>query len=107
MGSFYESYNRSEAEKLDEVEAFQELAGKYPTLGEALWGHPATKERPKAVPAMTLMLSTRDGRVRWQLSSQNADKGFGGVVRDPGDPLGSVEKSLLSRDFDEWVKKGK
>jgi len=107
MSKFYEHYNKQSTEKLDALEAVQELAGVYPEIGEALWGHSPTKENPKAVPPMTLMLSIRDGRVRWQLSSQDSHQGFGGVVRTPSDPLKAIEQALLSGDFDQWSKKGK
>jgi hypothetical protein len=107
MSKFYESYNANSTEKLDALEAVQELAQKYPEIAEALYGHTPTQAEPKGVPAMTLMLSIRDGRVRWQLSSQESNQGFGGVVRDPASPLEAIEKAVLSGDFDRWAKKGK
>ncbi len=76
----------------------------YPTLARALREQSKGLGDSADMPAMTLMIFAREGKLKFSLSSQEWPRTYYGVISDAGDVLGSVERALAANEG-EWSKK--
>jgi hypothetical protein len=77
------------------------VRAKYPLLADALLGNELTRSGGPVRPPLSLIVSTKDGRLRFSLSSPEASKTYFGKIDDPGAILESVER-CLREGAGEW-----
>lgn len=87
-----EARSRNSGELANEPDGFRQ---EFPGLADALIGVASGKDGD-AIPAHTLMMFVREGRLRFSLSSQESDIVLFGEVADPSAGLSGVEACLAS-----------
>jgi len=80
------------------------LAAEFPTLAEALAGSSLDVKAADRIPPLTLMIFSKEGKLRFSLSSRDFPRAFYGSVGDPMRVLESIEDALMN-DQGEWSTK--
>lgn len=83
------------------------LTKSYPTLAKALRGTDRERGDAEDRPGLTLMLFSRDGMLKFSLSSQDWPRTYYGQVSDASEPLMSVELALVANQGEWSVKRQK
>jgi len=104
MSNFLDSYSGDGA--LGEtLQAWHDaVRAKYPLLADAMLGNELTKKDGPLRPPFSLIIGTKDGRLRFSLSNPEASKTYFGKIDDPSDILGSCE-ACLREQSGEWSLK--
>lgn len=76
----------------------------YPSIAAALVGEPDWERDRSKRPPYSLIISDREGRLRFTLSNQDATRTYHCQITDAGDVLGSIE-TALAHNQGEWVTK--
>lgn len=104
MSNFLDGYS-STNRMGDELQAWYDVVSKnYPLLASALLGNELTRKDEPLRPPFSLIISTKDGKLRFSLSSQEASKTYFGKIDDPAAILESCEACLRDQ-AGEWSLK--
>jgi len=106
MGSFADNAILPANPVDDNMGWMTKLDGKYPSLASALSGEIGWEKNGGKRPPLSLIIFTRDGRLRFTLSNPEWNRTYHCQITDPSDPLGSVEMALAANQG-EWVTKKK
>lgn len=89
----------------DQLEAWYDVVAKdYPLLAQALLGNEHTRKDGPVRPPFSLIVSVKDGKLRFSLSNPEASKTYFGKIDDPGAILASCE-ACLREGQGEWSLK--
>jgi hypothetical protein len=83
------------------------LSTKYPEVTNALEGTPGWKPGKDGLPAMTLMLFSKDGRLKAMLSSKESLRGWSVTLDATEDVLGAVEAAMAAGKGEWFTKRAK
>lgn len=104
MSNALDAYSRP-SNPLEENDAWlATFAVKYPCLADALVGTEGRSSSGPVRPPMSFILGTKDGRLRFSLSSRSGSRTYFGPIDDPNDVLGAAERCLAGNGG-EWVTK--
>jgi len=104
MSTFLDSYH-APANPLEEVDAwYGHLAEKYPLLADALLGNAKLGTKGPVRPPLSFILSSKEGKLRFSLSSPDSSRTYFGSIDDPSEPLAAAER-CLGASSGEWVTK--
>jgi len=104
MSNFLDAYNGNGALGEALQQWHDAVRAKYPLLADALLGNELTRKDGPVRPPLSLIISTKDGRLRFSLSNPEASKTYFGKIDDPSDILGSCE-ACLANQSGEWSMK--
>lgn len=104
MSNFLDGYNRP-YNPLKENDGWANvMQAKYPLLVDAMVGSVGSGASGPTRPPLSFILSSKDGKLRFSLSSPEASRTYFGPINDPSDPLMSAE-TCLQASSGEWVTK--
>jgi len=83
---------------------YEHLALKYPNLADALLGNAKNGAKGPVRPPLSVMISAKEGRLRFCLSSPDSSRSYFGPIDDPCEPLEAAERALAACQG-EWVTK--
>lgn len=104
MSSFEEGFARPWNPESDNCEWLPTLKPLYPKIAAALEGQVGWENDSQKRPPYTLMIGTRDGRLRFTLSNPEVDRMYACQITNASDVLGSIE-SALAHNEGEWFKR--
>lgn len=104
MTNFLDSFERPYNPAEDEAKWAGVLGDKYPNLTLALMGDSPDRKNGPIRPPMSLIISKKNGKLRFLLSSPDSARTYFGPDIDANDCLGSIESSL-ERGLGEWITK--
>lgn len=82
----------------------EHIATPYPTLAAALVGEEDWEKGQGRRPPLSLIITNREGKLKFTLSNPEWPSTYHCQVTDPRDVLGSVEAALAANKG-EWVRK--
>jgi hypothetical protein len=107
MSTFEQSF-KGAVNPLQENDAWTPLLNQmYPELCNALEGTPGWKPGKDGLPAMTLMVFAKDGKLKAMLSSRESLRGWSCSLEPTSDVLGAVETAMASGKGEWFTKKSK
>lgn len=104
MSNSLDGYNGDSALG-DQVQRWHDaVRAKYPLLADALLGNELTRNGGPVRPPLSLIVSTKDGKLRFSLTSPEAARTYFGKIDDPAAILESCEACLRDQSG-EWSLK--
>ncbi len=104
MSNFLDAYH-APLNPIEEDSAWADVMQKrYPLLVDAMVGSEGSGRSGPTRPPLSFILSKKDGRLRFSLSSPESSRTYFGPINDPSDPLMSAE-TCLQAGSGEWVTK--
>lgn len=104
MSNVLDGYQRSESNG-EALQAWYDVVkAMYPNLAQALLGNELTRNGGPVRPPLSLIISLKDSKLRFSLTSPEASKTYFGKIDDPKDILGSCERDLAT-GAGEWSMK--
>ncbi len=104
MSNFLDGYHRA-SNPLTENDAWADAMQKrYPLLVDAMVGSEGSSASGPTRPPLSFILSAKDGRLRFSLSSPQSSRSYSGPINDPTDPLMSAETCLEAGSGEWWTK---
>lgn len=97
---FEKSWNPTDGDKLwaDVMQL------KYPLIVDAMTGSGPKLRSGESRPRMSLILTARNGELRFSLSNPECSRSYSGPITDPSDPLMSAERALMEGTGKWWDK---
>lgn len=83
---------------------YEALAITCPMLADALMGSASLGKAGPVRPPLSFILSVKEGKLRFSLSSPDASRTYFGAIDDPCEPLAAAERCLAA-SAGEWVTK--
>lgn len=106
--SSFESAFKGNPNPLTENDSWTGLLNvKYPELTNALEGTPGWKPGKDGLPAMTLMVFAKDGKLKAMLSSRESLRGWSCSLEPSDDVLGAVEAAMATGKGEWFTKKNR
>jgi len=106
MGSFADNAIVPQNPVDDNIGWMSKLEPAYPNVAFALAGEIGWEGNKLKRPPLSLIISVREGRLRFTLSNPEWHRTYHCQITDPGEPLKSVEMALAANQG-EWVTKRK
>lgn len=104
MSSFTESFDPG-SNIADELASWlPDLEAGYPNIAAALLGEAGWEKDRNKRPAYSLIITTRDGRLKFTLSNPERDRTYHCGISSAKSPLEAIEAALAANQG-EWVKK--
>jgi hypothetical protein len=104
MSNVLDAYNEGSNPLIDAQVWHDALRKKYPALADALLGNELTRNGGPVRPALSFILSAKDGKLRFVLSGPESAKSYFGPIDDPSEPLAAAERALQG-NHGEWSMK--
>lgn len=104
MDDFLSGYTRKSSNLEEDYEWAAKLEVKYPRLTAAMRGKEASSASGGEIPPMSFILSAKEGRLRFSLSSVDSSRSYSGPIDDPSEPLAAAERALEANRGEWWTK---
>lgn len=104
MSNFLDGYHVSPDSLKENGSWADAMQVKYPLLVDAMVGSEGSGRSGPTRPPLSFILSAKDGRLRFSLSSPEASRTYSGPINDPSDPLMSAETALMAGSGEWWTK---
>lgn len=101
MANPFDAYHSSPNPVEENQQWLGKMVAKYPLLAEALLGNEHQRGSGPVRPPLSFILSVKDGRLRFVLSSQASHRTYYGPIDDASEPLEAAERALLT-SAGEW-----
>lgn len=105
MSSFLDGYNSASNPLLGGDKWADAMQVKYPLLVDAMVGSEGSGHSGPTRPPLSFILSAKDGRLRFTLSSPESSRSYSGPIDDPSEPLAASERALQGNAGEWWTKK--
>lgn len=105
MGSFREQAQEHYNPALRDQSWTELLKVEFPEITAAIQGDPEFPGKKGAMPPLTLMIYSQDGRLRFSLSNRDYPRSFFGSVKDCQHVLESIEYALMTGEGDWHTKR--
>lgn len=105
--NFLDGYARKNSSLEECYEWAEKMEVKYPLLTAAMRGKEASSASGGEIPQLSFILSSKDGRLRFTLSSQESSRSYSGPIDDPSEPLEAAERALAGNRGEWWTKNEK
>ncbi len=104
MSTFLDGYARPSSRLEEDFKWAEKLEVKYPLLTAAMRGKEASSASGGEIPPLSFILSAKDGRLRFTLSSPQSSRSYSGPIDDPSEPLEAAERALKAGQGEWWSK---
>jgi len=104
MSNFLDGYH-APVNPIEEDKSWADaMQVKYPLLVDAMVGSEGSGRSGPTRPRLSFILSSKDGRLRFSLSSPDSARSYSGPIDDATEPLEAAERALAANKGEWWTK---